>query len=517
MSGRLRGAAASRIAFGLLPCVLAAVVFAPIARNYFHADDFHYLYLLNDGRVREFLLTANVGHVQPVRNLLFLLFHALFGTDPRGYFVLVLATHVLNVALLYVLVRRLTHSDRSAAVAAGLWGIAPTAEGSLGWYSVYGHVVVGTLLLVALLQVVRPAVGKFGLLVAYAAMLAASVTFGVGLGLAVVFPAAAALLMADRREGAAWRVIWTLPLAACAAHVLVYALYSVVAGRTDTLSLGLLASLRDGWWFAAAMFVHLVTYGVTSLLLGWAWFPVGYPRPVIWVVAGAVGLGVLMLAARPPGTVRRAVLASVVLTSGAYAVIAMGRAPWLLSVFGSLAATATLPRYHYAATIPLALLLGFLTRHVAARVGQGSERLGTALVLLWAAASLGLGVGSARPATRHANDRRETDAVLAAIRRAVCEKSAGEAAYVPNQVFQSADLMNVMGFPGWVGVYVAFFDDDTLCGKRVFFVGADYLVQAFRKVPSTRTAGLLVTESEARRGADDVPAVRHGAAKARTN
>ena len=51
----------------------SAFVYYPITRNYFYADDFLYLFQINNVPLLEFLLTPNGGHAQFARNLLFYL------------------------------------------------------------------------------------------------------------------------------------------------------------------------------------------------------------------------------------------------------------------------------------------------------------------------------------------------------------------------------------------------------------------------------------------------------------
>ena len=89
------------------------------------------------------------------RNLVFLATYEAFGANPVPFMWTVLLTHLLNVALLFAVVRGLTHSVWLACLGAALWGTSPLAVGTLDWYAAFGHVLVGTLLLVVLRGVVR--------------------------------------------------------------------------------------------------------------------------------------------------------------------------------------------------------------------------------------------------------------------------------------------------------------------------------------------------------------------------
>src|SRR5262249_62288224 len=70
--------------------------------------------------------------------------------QPEPYFWIVLLTHLLNVWLLFRVLRNVTGSLALGCFGATLWGTSPAQVGTLGWYSVYGQVLVATVLLVVL-------------------------------------------------------------------------------------------------------------------------------------------------------------------------------------------------------------------------------------------------------------------------------------------------------------------------------------------------------------------------------
>src|SRR6185295_2769935 len=94
-----------------------------------------------------FLLVGQGGHALVTSNAVFYLLHRLFGIDPQPYFVFVLFTHLLNVGLLFCAIRLLTQSARLACFGSALWGISPIHDGTIGWLSVYGQVIVAAVLL----------------------------------------------------------------------------------------------------------------------------------------------------------------------------------------------------------------------------------------------------------------------------------------------------------------------------------------------------------------------------------
>src|SRR5204863_352759 len=64
-----------------------------------------------------------------------------------------------NVWLLFGVLRTLTASAALACLGATLWGTSPLNLGSLGWYAAFGHVLVGTTLLLVLRLVIQNGAG----------------------------------------------------------------------------------------------------------------------------------------------------------------------------------------------------------------------------------------------------------------------------------------------------------------------------------------------------------------------
>src|SRR6185295_3634887 len=97
-------------ALAVVPLLLSAIVFHGILQNYFYTDDFLHLYQIAEDPWR-FLVEPYAGHVYLTRNAIFWASAALFDGHPEPYFWIVLATHLLNVYLLFRLLRALFGSD----------------------------------------------------------------------------------------------------------------------------------------------------------------------------------------------------------------------------------------------------------------------------------------------------------------------------------------------------------------------------------------------------------------------
>jgi hypothetical protein len=469
----------------LLPLLLAAVVFAPILRNYFHADDFLHLHALTNGNPLSFLVQGNGGHMYLLRNALFLLSYRAFGPDPRWFFAMVLVTHLLNVWLLFDVARRLTDSGRIACLAATLWGTSPVNGATLGWYSVYGQVVLASLVLLALRVLARHLQAGTALrwrdaTVCYALLLAGTTCFGTGIGFAIVFPLVVSLVLPPALlPRPVRRFLFSLPVVVVALYVVLLPLSARGTGLPPgTLQIFLLG--RALGWEPLLMLIQLLAAGLVGLVASFWRLPGSSLGLVAYAGVAAIAAALAgTLPAAPPAT-RRLLVGLLLLTVAAYAMIALGR--------GVLHFQGIEPRYHYSASVPLVLVLALMLARAAHRVPLPARVADVGL-----AACLALGtLGYARNAWRidhFEQDRLATARVLAAIRSAVDATPRGTAAKVANQFFPP--VLALGDFPGSAGVFTIFFPSDELDGRRVYFVVRDTADLRWA-VPGTRLARLLL-------------------------
>src|SRR5262245_10892178 len=180
------------LAMLLVPVGLAVAVYQPIRHIWFFSDDLMHLVEAASDPVPVFLLRPFGGHNYLVRNSIFLASYELFGLRAGLYYWTVLLTHLVNVALFFGVVRGLSGSGWLACLAAAAWGTSPILVGTLGWYSVYGQVLVATVLLVVLFWITRTGaespVPKWTAAVWFVLLLAGTTCFGTGVGIALVFP-----------------------------------------------------------------------------------------------------------------------------------------------------------------------------------------------------------------------------------------------------------------------------------------------------------------------------------------
>jgi hypothetical protein len=486
----------------LVSLALSAWVYFPITRVYFYADDWiHLLAIANDGPLA-FILLPFGGHPLLASNLVFAICYELFGLHSEPYYWLALLSHLLNVSLLFATLYPLTRSAPLACFGAALWGTSPLAVSTIGWFSVYGQVMVAALLLVVLAQVTRsaatgasPTARAAGLW--YALLVLGVATFGTGTGVALAFPAVIFLLLPSTWRRPRLRTAYlALPLVTLAAYYASRRLYLLVAplpfAELLQESLAERASLR----VVLPVVGHLLGFSVASVVLGF--FRPPYPSPACWAAIAAFCAGVGLVVWRGDGLARRAALAMVALATTIYVVIALGRAsiytalkipPWAIAGYA---------RYHYAATIPIVVLLCLILQHASRRLRRPLLR-SVALV-----AGLALIVAGRLQSTfaidEHVQGREYVAKTLRDIDSALAAKPSGAILYLDNEKSPLAILGPVVtnpAFPGRAALFlVAHPSSDVVDGQHVRFIEPDHQLLASLAGPGRRLIGLLVAPKD---------------------
>lgn len=319
----------SSYVWALPPVVLATLAYHPIQQSYFFADDFLNLYWIADRPLFQYLITPHGGHLLLTRNSVFYLTHWLFGLQPEYYYASAFFTHLVNVCLLFAVLRRVSGNSFLASFGAALWGTSPLHEGTLGWYSVYGHVLATTALLVILFQAQGLALaGRYPsqrrqilwLMLAFAS----ATCFGTGLATALVLPWALLLLFPDW-PGRAW---WKPPL-----WILVVLLVVLYAASTwpfipqpdDSVVTRAAWSALLTPIVILQTFARILAYGCTQLCVG-LWGSV-VSQPFLFYASFMVfALAVFWVYLTSPGPARRWLALCSLLTVSCYGSIAVARA-----------------------------------------------------------------------------------------------------------------------------------------------------------------------------------------------
>lgn len=470
----------------------AGIAAAPILGNYFYQDDFGNFYEVANFGLRDFLVGTAAGHMYVVRNALFYVLFLLFRLESTPVFTVVLATHVANVLLLFALVRRLTGSAGVACFGALLFGVAPTNDGTLGWYAVYGQAMAVTFVLAALLLLApRPGdearLGVGRALAVAACMLVASQCFGSGAAAALVIPLVAVLVRpSSLRAPRALLVLCALPVLVLGMW---YAMHSGVR-RLNQMPIGgaEMATVASGAFREATishMLRHIAAIGTVSLVAGPAYPLVPYPDAGAPMALALVAVVAVAFASGEART-RRLLAAFGGIALVCYGVIAAARGPVFAALRPDelLRAYVDAPRYHYLAQMALAVVAALVVGEADRRLRWPTpvRRVLLALWVLWAVA----GTLWLRPPTLHWEHERALVARIdEGVRARVRAQAPGTTVCIPNE---PAPL--TLAFPGSAGVYVMLYPDDTLEGRRVFFTADNPKMLAFRDAGG-RLAGLL--------------------------
>jgi hypothetical protein len=496
----------------------AAAVQSPALGHFFRDDDFLHLYQIVDLGYMRFVFTPHGGHVLTTTFSIFYLCYELFGLHAEWYTLLALATHLLNVFLLYRIVDVSSGRPELALLAALFWGMSGLAQGSVGWYSVYGHVLAATFSLWFLVDVARVARGerelsRWAAVRWNALLLAAATSFGTGIAVAMLAAPATYLLLGDhpRRRLAALSLCalpLVIPILYVAAHW-THAQLVVDPAFAEGLEWQRAAMRPSSWLVAGSLLGKLVAYGVSSLLLGpflvfvddrvpFAPLAGATPDRVIQIsyAIAAIVLAWLVAAARRASAPRRQRLAAYsILIAACYGIIAVGRGVLYDHIGFLLPKAAVQPRYHYLAAalvaVPLALAAAELTPPLV-RLGRRGRAVVAALLGVAVLTNLSgsRAVNASLPAPRA---REDYDAAISEIQAAIQSRPPGSIVRIENRTFPSAGLIHEDLFPGWAALFVIHFPENEVDGRRVHFVERNprRLANA-RRFGRTRVSEILV-------------------------
>lgn len=116
---------------------ITLMVYIPVLRNGLLAwDDEPYLMknqLVQSGTITELLTQSVMGNYHPLTILILALEYLLFGQAPAGYHGMNLLLHLINVVLVFVVIKRLNKGPVVALVTALLFGIHPMHVESVAW------------------------------------------------------------------------------------------------------------------------------------------------------------------------------------------------------------------------------------------------------------------------------------------------------------------------------------------------------------------------------------------------
>lgn len=490
---------------GLLAVVLALVAYYPLIGVYFWSDDFVDMVAIENRGASHFLVSTFGGHMIFFRNLEVYLVYRLFGAQhPEGWCYLMLATHLVNVALLFRVLRTVIGSDELGALGAALWGTSPMLSEALGWIAVYGQVLSGTLLLVVLGQAMarqteEVAVSRRSALLWCFLLLLGAMCFGGAMAAALAFPVAFFLLFERRlRSRPVLLTVAGLPVFILVLYFgwhWVYGLYEDLPPQEGMLRAIATSAVLPPF----QMLGYLYAVGTSSLLRGYAFVGAGYPTVIWWLTGFAAALAVSAFTFGGVSTRRRAA-ALLTLNLAIYAMIALGRANVYRMFAVPMSEAARQLRYHYTSTIPLVLLLAvplgtlvrsdWMTRVRSARFGA----LMPAVVLVGWLVLNGFSYAKTTFHIRTNDDcRKYVSSTLRDIEHRIDAAAPGSNVLIPNEVLPKycTGFMGYDAIPGWAALFILFHPSDTVRGRHVSFVELEDYAGYFDHPKNERLAPLL--------------------------
>jgi len=450
----------------IVPLLATFAVWLPLRRNYFSGDDFFHLYDFVTRPLSSLLGQVWGGHLLVLYNVAFWTMFQLFGTDPRGYGWTVILTHLLNTFLVLQVIR--PHGLVLACFGALLWGTCPVLAGTLGWYSVYGQVLLTTLVLSVLWSLERVRRGGAPLsaatAVVWVVVLAAGATsFGTGLGVAAAFPVVVALALPVSQLPR--RSLLVLAVGAVVT-VLGYALAVAHSPDMTPAARALLADSSQAPG-VVGLSVHLLGFGASALLFDALGAHQRFPD---WTQLASVGLVVILVLAAGASTDaagRRRLAALCVLVAAAYGAIAAGRSAVYAALSVPFATAAKAARYHY---LPLALLVLVVCAALAeiGRRGGVASRVVSGAAVLWMIVRVVVLAAAPFPIELGDQQRADVAEVLRTIEAQAERTPAGDIVLVQNRPFE-ASVYAPTYLPGWAGVFVVFSPENSVDGRPVRF------------------------------------------------
>src|SRR5262245_37296331 len=503
-------------------CVAVLAVFRPLFTGGFFLDDLVRLYDLANFGLGKLLLSQHGGHMLLASNGVYAVFKYLFGLEPHRWFVAVVALHAINTVLLFSTLRRFGCRDLIALTMAAVWGLCPVQAASLGWIAAFGHVLLGTIVLLWLRdaatvarQGVRVEPWRIGLW--WMLGILAATSFGIGIGLTGTLPLAAICLLPStpnrtRVVTVLGSLLVVLPVLYFAQHALYARLYPVPPFMSPSITghIGPSDMITRGAQVAWCLLDFMV-FGLGVLLLGslTTRSDVGRDVMLMWLLlpAGAL-LALSGWALRKGSWVRRSQAAGVVLLAlGGYASVAAvvvferlglaGQVAFALQRAGVaqsvvLASQTMTPRYHYVPTLFLVALLALATDTAWAR-RPARTTLALTTMLFWLSLRAYWDRDMIAGEVRFDILRRE---------RAFLESAVANARtatlFLTNAPPWTAIALHNEQFPGRAAACVIHHPDGVVNGTTVRFVEPDSsLLASVRAQPDTPIAHLMVSPAEA--------------------
>lgn len=123
------------------------LAYIPTLNSYFQEDDWGHIYRVADPHLNPWSFGG--WFYRPLFTLVFGWCYNLFGFNPVPWHIIALMLHVINVVLIYALIRRIGFNKAAAAAGAALFGVYPYHCQAVAWLSAFSGTLAAVLGLIA--------------------------------------------------------------------------------------------------------------------------------------------------------------------------------------------------------------------------------------------------------------------------------------------------------------------------------------------------------------------------------
>ncbi len=452
--------------------------------SFFFADDFLIFYQISNWNPLEFIFSNIGGHLYIFRNLIFYCMFKLFGLNSVVYFSTVLLTHMSSAYLLYKIIHLVTDKPSLAAAGMMIWGICPVNNGALGWYAVYGHVLVGFFFLLCLYDLLR--IEKEKILFSMSLVIRWSIyfflmatSFGNGLALVCLSPMAIAIILWKNDQK--WKMAASmLPVIAVILLLFIFknSLYYYFSEEIHTIKTVDASVALSHYKIIFEWFIRMCTYSIYCL----AAFPMlfffsttEYPAAAIFISIPVVILFIVLFLRTKE--YRRHYAALSLFFLGLTGLTAYGRAP-LYQIFNVPISMASLtPRYFYVVLMIVVIMLTLMADELL-DIFPKIKKIVIPVVFIVIGISIYPSINLAQKINLpniKVHEKKLYFDTITDIEKTIRAYPEGSFVFIENKmndhffIIRSSDT----DFPGKAAVFSIQYPNNTVEGRRVYFVEKD--------------------------------------------
>lgn len=459
----------------LLSLAAVLIVNARLLATFFYGEDFlNFYHIASVSNPLEYIFSSMGYHLYIFRNIIFYGMFKLFGVNSIVFFSVVLLTHLCCAFILYKILHLLTGKASLAAAGATIWGICPVNYGTLAWYTVYGHLLVGFFFLLFLYDLFRIAKGKLsfstGMAIRWSIYLFASAASLVtGLAIACLSPVAIVMILWENDKK--WKIAASmLPVIACLLLLFIFkdAIYYYFSGSMPNSNLVALSSAVSLHKIILEMFIRTIAYSIycmASFPLLFVFPPTVYPAAAIFISIPVVILFIGLFFRSREYKRHYAVFCMFFL--GLIGMIAYGRAPSNYYLHVPMIKAALSLRYYYIILMIVMIILSLMADQLTGISPKISKVVGTLIFM-----AIVMAVYPSTHLAKKMDYRNESETwrkmyfnTVADIEKTVRACPEGSSVFIDNTLDGKIPIL-----PGKAAIFVIKYPNNTLEGRKIYFV-----------------------------------------------